>query len=549
MTSIFDQQLPKTGANHAALTPLTFIERAAQVYPDRPALIHGDLRRTWGEVYTRCRQLASALAQRGIGKNDTVAVMLPNTPPMMEAHFGVPMAGAVLNALNTRLDPEAIAHMLDHGEAKAVIVDPEFARVMEKAIALRTSTEPLLVIDVEDALYAGESRPIGSISYDALIASGDANHAWSWPADEWDAISLNYTSGTTGNPKGVVYHHRGAAINAVSNILEWDMPRHAVYLWTLPMFHCNGWCFPWTLAARAGVNVCLRKVDVAAIFDAMRQHGVTHYCGAPIVHGLLVNAPESMKAGLPSGIKAMVAGAAPPAFMIEGMERMGFDLTHVYGLTEVYGPAVVCAKQEDWQGLDIGERAALNARQGVRYHLQDQVGVIDPATMKPVPADGETMGEIMFRGNIVMKGYLKNEAATLEAFDGGWFHSGDLAVTCPDGYIKIKDRSKDIIISGGENISSIEVEDVLYRHPDVLAAAVVAKPDARWGETPCAFIELKAGAQTSADEIIAHCRKNLAGFKVPRAVEFCELPKTSTGKIQKYELRQKAGSLNTTALP
>jgi fatty-acyl-CoA synthase len=544
VTSIFDQDLPKNEANHAALTPLSFIERAAQVYPDRPALVHGALRRSWGEVYARCRQMASALVQHGIGKNDTVAVMLPNTPPMMEVHFGVPMAGAVLNALNTRLDPEAIAHMLDHGEAKAVIVDPEFARVMEQAIALRTSTAPLLVIDVEDALYAGEPYRIGSISYDAFVASGDAGHDWPRPADEWDAISLNYTSGTTGNPKGVVYHHRGAAINAVSNILEWDMPKHPVYLWTLPMFHCNGWCFPWTLAARAGVNVCLRKVDAAAILDAMREHGVTHYCAAPIVHGLLVNAPENLKAGLPAGIKAMVAGAAPPAFMIEGMERMGFELTHVYGLTEVYGPAVVCAKQDDWLGMDIGERAALNARQGVRYHLQDAVQVIDPQTMQAVPADGVTMGEIFFRGNIVMKGYLKNPLATQEAFAGGWFHSGDLAVTNPDGYIKIKDRSKDIIISGGENISSIEVEDVLYRHPDVLAAAVVAKPDARWGETPCAFIELRKGAQTTTEDIIAHCRKHLAGFKLPRAVEFCELPKTSTGKIQKYELRQKAGSVS-----
>jgi len=543
MTSLFDQDLARNEANHAPLTPLSFIERAASVYPDRLALVHGALRRTWGEVYCRCRQMASALARHGIGRNDTVAVMLPNTPPMMEVHFGVPMAGAVLNALNTRLDAEAIAHMLDHGEARAVIVDPEFSQVMERAIKLRTSSSPLLVIDAEDALYAGASRPIGSTTYEALVSSGDADHAWTGPADEWDAISLNYTSGTTGNPKGVVYHHRGAALNAVSNILEWDMPKHAVYLWTLPMFHCNGWCFPWTLAARAGVNVCLRKVEAKAIFDAMREHGVTHYCAAPIVHGLLVNAPEAMKAGVPPGIQAMVAGAAPPAFMIEGMERMGFDLTHVYGLTEVYGPAVVCAKQAQWSELDIAERAALNARQGVRYHLQQEVRVIDPLTMMPVPADGTTMGEIMFRGNIVMKGYLKNPAATAEAFAGGWFHSGDLAVSHPDGYIKIKDRSKDIIISGGENISSIEVEDVLYRHPDVLAAAVVAKPDAQWGETPCAFVELRPGAQTTAADIIAHCRKSLAGFKVPRTVQFGELPKTSTGKIQKFELRQKAGSV------
>jgi fatty-acyl-CoA synthase len=543
MTSLFDQDLARNEANHAPLTPLSFIERAASVYPDRPALVHGALRRTWVEVYRRCRQMASALARHGIGKNDTVAVMLPNTPPMMEVHFGVPMAGAVLNALNTRLDAEAIAHMLDHGEAKAVIVDPEFSQVMERAIKLRTSSSPLLVIDAEDVLYAGASRPIGSTTYEAFVSSGDADHAWTGPADEWDAISLNYTSGTTGNPKGVVYHHRGAALNAVSNILEWDMPKHAVYLWTLPMFHCNGWCFPWTLAARAGVNVCLRKVEAQAIFDAMREHGVTHYCAAPIVHGLLVNASEAMKVGVPPGIQAMVAGAAPPAFMIEGMERMGFDLTHVYGLTEVYGPAVVCAKQAQWSELDISERAALNARQGVRYHLQQEVRVIDPLTMKPVPADGTTMGEIMFRGNIVMKGYLKNPAATAEAFAGGWFHSGDLAVFHPDGYIKIKDRSKDIIISGGENISSIEVEDVLYRHPDVLAAAVVAKPDAQWGETPCAFVELRPGAQATAADIIAHCRKSLAGFKVPRTVQFGELPKTSTGKIQKFELRQKAGSV------
>ncbi len=540
--SIYDQDLPRNEANFAALTPLTFIERTAEVYPERLAVVHGNLRQTWAETYRRCRQLASALQRLGIGKNDTVAVMLPNTPPMVEAHFGVPMAGAVLNTLNTRLDAEALAFMLDHGEAKAVIVDPEFAGVMNKAIALRKAQSPLLVIDAEDSLFSGPSERIGSTTYQALLASGDPAFAWSLPGDEWDAIALNYTSGTTGNPKGVVYHHRGAAMNAISNILEWDMPKHAVYLWTLPMFHCNGWCFPWTLAARAGVNVCLRRVEAQAIFDAMRQHGVTHYCGAPIVHGLLVNAPAELKAGIAPGVKAMVAGAAPPASMIEGMEQMGFDLTHVYGLTEVYGPATVCAKHDDWNALDIGERARLNARQGVRYHLERDVRVLDPNTLQPVPQDGETMGEIMFKGNIAMKGYLKNPKATQEAFAGGWFHSGDLAVQYPDGYVKIKDRSKDIIISGGENISSIEVEDVLYRHPAVLAAAVVAKPDARWGETPCAFVELKAGAQVSADAIVAHCKKHLAGFKVPRAVVFGELPKTSTGKIQKFELRQRAGS-------
>ncbi len=546
MSSMFDRDLPRTEANYAPISPLSFIERTADVYPQRLAVVHGDLRRNWREVYARCRQLASALAQHGIGKGDTVAVMLPNTPPMVEAHFGVPMCGAVLNALNTRLDAATLAFMLDHGEAKVVIVDVEFADVMKAAIALRQGTQPLLVIDVQDVVFSGSDitkiRRIGSVDYEVFLLQGDANFAWQLPADEWDAISLNYTSGTTGNPKGVVYHHRGAALNAISNVLEWDMPKHAVYLWTLPMFHCNGWCFPWTVAARAGVNVCLRKVEAQAVFDAIRNHGVTHYCGAPIVHGLLVNSPDAMKAGLPKGVKVMVAGAAPPASMIEGMETMGFDLTHVYGLTEVYGPATVCAKHEAWDALDIGERARLNARQGVRYHLERDVRVLDSQTMLPVPQDGETMGEIMFKGNIAMKGYLKNPKATQEAFAGGWFHSGDLAVMYPDGYMKIKDRSKDIIISGGENISSIEVEDVLYRHPAVLAAAVVAKPDARWGETPCAFVELKGGVTTTAEDIIAHCKKHLAGFKVPRAVVFGELPKTSTGKIQKFELRKLAGS-------
>jgi fatty-acyl-CoA synthase len=541
MTGIFDQDLPRSEANFAAITPLSFIERAAEIYPHKLAVVHGELRRTWREVYARCRQLAGALADKGIGKGDTVAVMLPNTPPMVEAHFGIPMAGAVLNALNTRLDAETIAFMLDHGEAKAVIVDPEFAPAMKRAIGLRQSKRELLVIDVEDSVY-GPGERIGGVTYDEFVATGDANFAWQMPADEWDAIALNYTSGTTGNPKGVVYHHRGAATNAISNILEWDMPKHPVYMWTLPMFHCNGWCFPWTVAARAGVNVCLRKVEAKAMVDAIRTHGVTHYCGAPIVHGLLVNAPDELKQGLPRGVKGMVAGAAPPASMIEGMERLGFDLTHVYGLTEVYGPATVCPKLDEWNTMDIGDRARLNARQGVRYHLQRDARVLDPKTMQPVPWDGETMGEIMFRGNITMKGYLKNPKATQEAFAGGWFHTGDLAVQYPDGYIKIKDRSKDIIISGGENISSIEVEDALYRHPDVLAAAVVAKPDPRWGETPCAFIELKPGAQTTAQDIVAHCRKHLAGFKVPKAVVFGELPKTSTGKIQKFELRKKAGS-------
>ena len=541
-TSIFDQHLARNEANFAPLTPLLFIERTAEVYPERLAIVHGGLRQTWSQTYDRCRRLASSLRRAGVGKNDTVAVMLPNTPPMVEAHFGVPMAGAVLNTMNTRLDPEAVAFMLDHGEAKVVIVDPEFTPVMARALALRKRTAPILVIETEDALYGPAAQGLGGTRYEDFIAAGDAQFAWELPGDEWDAIALNYTSGTTGNPKGVVYHHRGAAVNAISNILEWDMPKHSVYLWTLPMFHCNGWCFPWTVAARAGVNVCLRRVEAKAIFDAIRDHGVTHYCGAPIVQSLLVNAPAEMKQGVPAGVKAMVAGAAPPAALIEGMEQMGFDLTHVYGLTEVYGPATVCARQEAWSALDVGERAALNARQGVRYHLQRSARVLDPETMQPVSMDGETMGEIMFQGNITMKGYLKNAEASDEAFHGGWFHSGDLAVQYPDGYIKIKDRSKDIIISGGENISSIEVEDVLYRHPAVMAAAVVARPDPKWGETPCAFVELKNGASASAEEIVAHCKRHLAGFKVPRAIVFGELPKTSTGKIQKFELRQRAGS-------
>jgi len=541
-TSIFDQHLARNEANFAPLTPLLFIERTAEVYSERLAIVHGGLRQTWSQTYDRCRRLASSLRRAGVGKNDTVAVMLPNTPPMVEAHFGVPMAGAVLNTMNTRLDPEAVAFMLDHGEAKVVIVDPEFTPVMARALALRKRTAPILVIETEDALYGPAAQGLGGTRYEDFIAAGDAQFAWELPGDEWDAIALNYTSGTTGNPKGVVYHHRGAAVNAISNILEWDMPKHSVYLWTLPMFHCNGWCFPWTVAARAGVNVCLRRVEAKAIFDAIRDHGVTHYCGAPIVQSLLVNAPAEMKQGVPAGVKAMVSGAAPPAALIEGMEQMGFDLTHVYGLTEVYGPATVCARQEAWSALDVGERAALNARQGVRYHLQRSARALDPETMRPVPMDGETMGEIMFQGNITMKGYLKNAEASDEAFHGGWFHSGDLAVQYPDGYIKIKDRSKDIIISGGENISSIEVEDVLYRHPAVMAAAVVARPDPKWGETPCAFVELKNGASASAEEIVAHCKRHLAGFKVPRSIVFGELPKTSTGKIQKFELRQRAGS-------
>ena len=544
MANIYEQGLDRNLANFTPITPLLFLERSAQIYPNKTAVIHGKSRQTWQQTYERSRRLASALQKHGIGLGDTVAVMLPNTPPMVEAHFGIPMAGAVLNALNTRLDPETIAFMLNHGEAKVVIIDPEFSGVMKKAleIAQKESGRDILVIDVEEKEFDVKGERLGKLTYEQLLAEGDPQFAWQVPADEWQAICLNYTSGTTGNPKGVVYHHRGAAINAVSNVLDWDMNKHPVYLWTLPMFHCNGWCFPWTIAARAGINVCLRRVDASNIFAAIKEYGVTHYCAAPIVHNLLVNAPDEMKVGVPKGVKGLIAGAAPPASIIEGMEKLGFDLTHVYGLTETYGPAAICVQQEDWDNLDIGERARLNARQGVRYHMQQAIDVLDPATMKPVPADGETMGEIMFKGNIAMKGYLKNDKATKEAFEGGWFHSGDLAVMNPDGYIKIKDRSKDIIISGGENISSIEVEDVLYRHPAVIAAAVVAKPDPKWGETPCAFLEIKPGFEVTPAEIITHCKQYLAGFKVPRAIVFGELPKTSTGKIQKFELRKQAGS-------
>ncbi len=539
MSSAYLHGLDKNQANHAALTPLTFIERAAYVYPDKPSVIHGDQRFTWSQTYARCRRLASALTRRGIGKNDTVAAMLPNTPPMYEAHFGVPMAGAVLNALNTRLDAETIAFMLKHGEAKVLITDREYAPIIEKALALLDS--PPLVIDVDDPL-APEGKLLGEMTYESFLDQGDPDFDWRPPADEWDAIALNYTSGTTGDPKGVVYHHRGAHLNAVSNILNWAMPHHAIYLWTLPMFHCNGWCFPWTVAERAGVNVCLRRVEAKAAWDAIRDHGVTHMCGAPIVYSMLINAPAEMQVKLPRPIAGQVAGASPPAAIIEGTERVGIELTHVYGLTEVYGPASVCSKHEAWADLPIDRRAERNGRQGVRTPLQDAMVVLDPETMQPVPWDGETMGEIMFRGNITMKGYLKNQAATDKTFAGGWFHTGDLAVMYPDGYAKIRDRSKDIIISGGENISSIEVEEALYRHPSVLSAAVVAQPDEKWGETPCAFVELKPGANLTAEELRLFCREHLAGYKVPRNFIFQEIPKTSTGKIQKFALREIAKS-------
>ncbi len=531
--------LDKNQANHSPLTPLTFIERAAYIYPNKPSVVHGAERYTWAETYARCRRLASALARRGIGKNDTVAVMAPNTPPMVEAHFGIPMCGAVLNTLNTRLDPETIAFMLKHGGARVLITDREFSSVVGPALALLD--EKPIVIDIDDPAWP-HGDLVGEATYEALLAEGDPDYAWQNPGDEWDAIALNYTSGTTGDPKGVVYHHRGAHLNAVSNILNWGMPHHPVYLWTLPMFHCNGWTFPWTIAERAGVNVCLRRVEAKAAWDAIRDEGVTHMCGAPIVYSLLINCDPALRQGIGHRIAGQVAGAAPPASIIEGAEQCGIDLTHVYGLTEVYGPVSVCAKQPHWESLPIDQRAERNGRQGVRTPLQEAMTVLDPETMRPVPWDGETMGEIMLRGNITMKGYLSNPTATAKAFEGGWFHSGDLAVMQPDGYAKIRDRSKDIIISGGENISSIEVEEALYRHPAVLSAAVVAQPDEKWGETPCAFVELKVGASVSAEDLRVFCRQHLAGFKVPRAYVFGELPKTSTGKIQKFALRERAKS-------
>jgi fatty-acyl-CoA synthase len=531
--------LDRTLANHAPLTPLTFIERAAYVYPNRLAVVHGAQRYTWAETYARCRRLASALTRHGIGRNDTVAVMAPNIPAIYEAHFGVAMAGAVLNPLNTRLDAETIAFMLRHGGARALITDGELAPMVEQALALLDDRP--LVIDIDDPEYH-QGKRIGEITYEAFLAGGDPDFAWQNPPDEWDAISLSYTSGTTGDPKGVVYHHRGAHLNAVSNVLNWDMPTHPVYLWTLPMFHCNGWCFPWSVAERAGTNVCLRRVEAKAMFDAIRTNKVTHMCGAPIVYATLINAPEALRHGIHHTVLGQVAGAAPPAAIIEGAERIGIELTHVYGLTETYGPASVCAKHEDWIALALPDRAERNGRQGVRTPLQEALTVLDPETMQPVPWDGETMGEIMFRGNITMKGYLKNPGATEKAFAGGWFHTGDLAVMQRDGYVKIRDRSKDIIISGGENISSIEVEEALYRHPAVLAAAVVAQPDEKWGEVPCAFVELKEGASVTADELLAFCREHLARFKVPKSFVFRELPKTSTGKIQKFVLRDIAKS-------
>jgi len=539
LTNPYEVGLDKNAANYAPLTPLSLLARTAHIYPARIAVIHGDWQLTWREVYARCRRLASALSRRGIGQGDTVAAMLPNVPAMVEMHFGVAMAGAVLNTLNTRLDAETIAFMLEHTGAKVLVTDREFSVTVERALS-RLKNRPL-VIDVDDPQHDG-GKLLGETDYECFIAGGSQDFDWHLPADEWEAISVNYTSGTTGDPKGVVYHHRGAYLNALSNIVSWGMPPHPVYLWTLPMFHCNGWCFTWSVAAAAGTNVCLRKVEAKAVFDLIRKHRVTHYCGAPIVHSMLINAPQEWKENIRHRVSCLVAAAAPPAAIIEGMQRMGFDITHVYGLTETYGPAAVCAKHEEWDQLPLDKRVEMNGRQGVWYHAQDHMTVIDPVTMKPVPWDGETMGEVMFRGNLTMKGYLKNEKATRDAFAGGWFHTGDLGVVQPDGYVKIKDRAKDVIISGGENISSLEVEDVLYRHPAVMAAAVVAQPDPKWGEVPCAFVELKEGAGVTEDEILEYCRARLARFKAPKRVVFGELPKTSTGKIQKFVLREKVKS-------
>ena len=539
--SSLEAGLARGPANYAALSPLGFLARAARVYPDRPSVIHGARRWTWAETAARCRRLASALSRRGIGAGDTVAVMAPNTPPMLEAHFGVPMAGAVLNALNVRLDAATIGFILQHGEAKALITDTAFAATVRPALA--QARRDILVIDIEDPEAVGEGGArLGEIEYEDFLAEGDPAFDWAPPADEWEAISLNYTSGTTGNPKGVVYHHRGAYLNALGNIQVWEMGAHPVYLWTLPMFHCNGWCFPWTVTALAGTHVCLRKVEAAAIHAAFAERGVTHLCGAPIVMQAILGAPEAERRPFGQTVRMMTAAAPPPAPVLAAMAEAGIEVTHVYGLTEVYGPAVVCAWHPEWSRLPTKEQAALKARQGVAYPALEGLVVADPETGIPVPRDGQTMGEVFMRGNIVMKGYLKNPSATAAAFADDWFHTGDLGVWHPDGYIELKDRSKDIIISGGENISSIEIEGVLYRHPAVAAAAVVAKPDAKWGETPCAFIELKPDAHADADEMIAFCRANMAHFKTPRHVVFGPLPKTSTGKIQKFTLRERAAS-------
>ena len=532
----YDIDLDRNPANYQPLTPLGFLERAASVFPQHTAIVHGSLRRTYADFYARTRRLASALAKRGITRGDTVSVMLANTPAMLEAHYGVPMVKAVLNTLNTRLDAAIIAFSLDHADAKVVITDREFSKVMADALAL-CKVKPL-VIDYDDPEYTGAGERLGTIEYEEFLAEGDPDFAWSMPDDEWDAIALNYTSGTTGDPKGVVYHHRGAHLLAVGNIVTCSMGKHPVYLWTLPMFHCNGWCFPWSISVVAGTHVCLRYVRAAAMYDAIDRHKVTHLCGAPIVMATLLNAPENEKKPLPHTVEFFTAAAPPPEAVLAAMKDAGFNVTHLYGLTECYGPSVVNDWHDEWDALPAAEQAALKSRQGVRYGALEALDVLDPESLTPVPRDGKTLGEVMMRGNVVMKGYLKNKAATDRAFAGGWFHTGDLGVMYPDGYVQLKDRSKDIIISGGENISSIEVEDALYKHPAVLAVAVVAKPDDKWGETPCAFVELKIGAQATTDELVQWCKKHLAGYKVPRHIVFAEIPKTSTGKIQKFKLRE-----------
>ncbi|BAT60008.1 long-chain-fatty-acid--CoA ligase [Variibacter gotjawalensis] len=534
----YDIDLDKNPANYQPLSPLSYLARSAGVFPDQVAIVHGSLRRTYREFYARSRKLASALAQRGIGRGDTVTVMLANTPAMLECHYGVPMTGGVLNTLNTRLDAQVLAFTFDHAETKILITDREFSPVIKEALSL-AKVKPL-VIDYDDPEYSGLGERLGKIEYEELVAAGDENYAWSLPPDEWDAIALNYTSGTTGDPKGVVYHHRGAALLAMGNIVTASMAKHPVYLWTLPMFHCNGWCFPWSLSVVAGTHVCLRQVRAAQMFDLIATHKVTHLCGAPIVMATLLNAPDDEKKPLPHVVEFFTAAAPPPEAVLAAMKDAGFNVTHLYGLTECYGPTVVNDWNTDWDALSLAEQAAKKARQGVAYAVLDALDVKDPETMQPVPRDGTTIGEVMMRGNVVMRGYLKNKKATDSAFEGGWFHTGDLGVMYPDGYVQLKDRSKDIIISGGENISSIEVEDALFKHPAVGGAAVVAKPDDKWGETPCAFVELKPGKTATADELIAWCRDNLARYKVPRHVVFTELPKTSTGKVQKFRLREMA---------
>ncbi|MFZ4481471.1 MAG: acyl-CoA synthetase [Rhodoferax sp.] len=542
MTSIFDQHLDKNAANFVALSPISFVERSAEIFADLPAIVHGQRRYNWAQTRERSARLAAALRAHGVVRGSTVSVMLPNTPEMVEAHYAVPALNAVLNTLNTRLDAALLAWQMNHCEATVLITDREFAPTMTEALRILKVEHgrDILVIDVCDSEFTGAGERLGRFEYEALLQQHAPLATLPGPLDEWDAIAVSYTSGTTGDPKGVVTHHRGAYLNAVCNAATWTMPHFPTYLWTLPMFHCNGWCFPWTIAMLGGTHVCLRRVDAQSILDAMRTHGVDHYCAAPIVHNLLIAAPPALREGIVHKVRGMVAGAAPPASMIEGMAQIGFDITHVYGLTEVYGPASVAVKRTQWAHQSLSEQTRLNGRQGVRYPLQEGLTVMDPDTLQLIPADGQTMGEIMFRGNIVMKGYLKNPAGTDLAFKGGWFHTGDLAVMDPDRYVKIKDRSKDIIISGGENISSLEVEDALYRHPAVMACAVVARPDEKWGEAPLAYVELKPGAAVTAAELVAHCRELLAGYKVPRDIRFEPIPKTSTGKIQKFELRARA---------